>query len=141
MEKFSLWGIILLGIFPWEIVHQPSKLWSAGERHAIIIVLALPPRESCNDYMKQSISSFIILNSAVLRIRRNPLEKVKLLSTEKTCKPNNSVGSKKILPTHRDLHIECSKQFQWNLYFYVSGQSGSFWAVLKLLKNSNMKFK
>ena len=33
----------------------------------------------------------------------------------------------------RDIHIECSKQFKWNLYFYVSGQSGSFWAVLKLL--------
>ena len=32
----------------------------------------------------------------------------------------------------RDIHIECSKQFKWNLYFYVSGQSGSFWAVLKL---------
>ena len=33
----------------------------------------------------------------------------------------------------RDIHIECSKQFKWNLYFYVSGQSWSFWAVLKLL--------
>ena len=33
----------------------------------------------------------------------------------------------------RDIHIECSKQFKWNLYFYVSGQSGPFWAVLKLL--------
>ena len=39
------------------------------------------------------------------------------------------------------IHIECSKQFKWNLYFYVSGQSRPFWAVLKLLKNSNMKFK
>ena len=26
----------------------------------------------------------------------------------------------------RDIHIECSKQFKRNLYFYVSGQSGSF---------------
>ena len=33
----------------------------------------------------------------------------------------------------RDIHIECSKQFKWNLYFYVSGQSWPFWAVLKLL--------
>ena len=41
----------------------------------------------------------------------------------------------------RDIHIECSKQFKWNLHFYVSGQSQLFWAVLKLLKNSNMKFK
>ena len=41
----------------------------------------------------------------------------------------------------RDIHIECSKQFKWNWYFYVSGQSGPFWAVLKLLQNSNMKFK
>ena len=40
----------------------------------------------------------------------------------------------------RDIHIECSKQFKWNLYFYVSGQSGSFWAVLKLLLTSNRKF-
>ena len=41
----------------------------------------------------------------------------------------------------RDIHIECSKQSKLNLYFYVSGQSWSFWTVLKLLKNSNMKFK
>jgi hypothetical protein len=33
----------------------------------------------------------------------------------------------------KDIHIESSKQFKWNLYFYVSGQSGPFWAVLKLL--------
>ena len=33
----------------------------------------------------------------------------------------------------RDIHIECSKQFKWKLYFYASGQSGPFWAVLKLL--------
>ena len=41
----------------------------------------------------------------------------------------------------RDIHIECSKQFKWNLYFYVTGQSRPFWAVLKLLWNSNMKFR
>ena len=28
----------------------------------------------------------------------------------------------------RDIHIECSKQFKWNSYFYVSGQSRPFWA-------------
>ena len=33
----------------------------------------------------------------------------------------------------RDIHIECSKQFKWNLYFYVSGQSRPFLAALKLL--------
>ena len=33
----------------------------------------------------------------------------------------------------RDIHIECSKQFKWNLYFYLSWQSQPFWAVLKLL--------
>ena len=33
----------------------------------------------------------------------------------------------------RDIHIECSKQFKWNSYFYVSGQSRPFWAALKLL--------
>ena len=33
----------------------------------------------------------------------------------------------------RDIHIECSRQFKWNLYFYVSGQSRLFWAALKLL--------
>ena len=32
----------------------------------------------------------------------------------------------------RDIHIECSKQFEWKLYFYRSGQSGPFWAELKL---------
>ena len=33
----------------------------------------------------------------------------------------------------RDIHIECSKQFKLNSYFYVSGQSRPFWAALKLL--------
>ena len=33
----------------------------------------------------------------------------------------------------RDIHIEWSKQFKWNFYFYVSGQSQPFWAALKLL--------
>ena len=33
----------------------------------------------------------------------------------------------------RDIHIECSKQFKWKLYFYRSGQRGPFWAELKLL--------
>ena len=37
-----------------------------------------------------------------------------------------------ILPHTRDIHIECSKQFKWNLYFYVSGQSRLIWAALKL---------
>ena len=32
----------------------------------------------------------------------------------------------------RDIHIECSKQFKSNLYFYGSGQNGPFWAELKL---------
>ena len=41
----------------------------------------------------------------------------------------------------RDIHIECSKQFKWNSYFYVSGQSGPFGAVLKLLEKPNMKFE
>ena len=35
-------------------------------------------------------------------------------------------------PWSRDIHIECSKQFKWNSYFYVSGQSRPFWAALKL---------
>ena len=33
----------------------------------------------------------------------------------------------------RNKHIDCSKQFKWNLYFCVSGHSRPFWAVLKLL--------
>ena len=33
----------------------------------------------------------------------------------------------------RDIHIECSKQFKWKLFFYRSGQRGPFWAELKLL--------
>ena len=39
----------------------------------------------------------------------------------------------KILDQTRDIHIECSKQFKWNSYFHVSGQSWPFWAALKLL--------
>ena len=39
----------------------------------------------------------------------------------------------KIQSQSRDIHIECSKQFKWNSYFYVSGQSWPFWAALKLL--------
>ena len=34
---------------------------------------------------------------------------------------------------HQRYILECSKQFKWNLYFYVPGLSGPFWAVLKLL--------
>ena len=41
--------------------------------------------------------------------------------------------SKSFHTLDRDIHTECSKQFKWNLYFYVSGQSRLFWAVLKLL--------
>ena len=41
---------------------------------------------------------------------------------------------------NRDIHIECSKQFKWNLYLYKSGQSWPFWAVLKLLKNIYPKY-
>jgi hypothetical protein len=41
----------------------------------------------------------------------------------------------------RDVHMECSKKFKCNLYFYVSRQSRPFWAALILLQNSNMKFK
>ena len=36
-------------------------------------------------------------------------------------------------PYTRDIHIECSKQFKWNSYFHMSGQSRPFWAALKLL--------
>ena len=38
----------------------------------------------------------------------------------------------------RDIHIECSKQFKWTLYFYVSGKSQLFWAVLYV---TALKFK
>ena len=37
----------------------------------------------------------------------------------------------------RDIHIECSKQFKWIVYFYVYGQSGPFWAVLKVSFGQN----
>ena len=37
------------------------------------------------------------------------------------------------LNPERYIYIECSKQFKWNLYFCVSGQSQQFWTVLKLL--------
>ena len=43
-------------------------------------------------------------------------------------------------PNIRDTHIKCSKQFKWNSYFYVSGQSRPFWAALTLLQDSIMKF-
>ena len=42
-------------------------------------------------------------------------------------------GGKTWKVSARDIHIECSKQFKWNLYFYGFGQSGPFWAELKLL--------
>ena len=42
-------------------------------------------------------------------------------------------GQQIIVCTTRDIHIECSKQFKWNLYFYVSGQSWPIWSALKLL--------
>ena len=31
------------------------------------------------------------------------------------------------------IYTKYSKQFKWNSYFYVSGQSRPFWAALKLL--------
>ena len=37
----------------------------------------------------------------------------------------------------RDIHIECSKQFKWNLYFYGFGQSGLFCGRAK----TALKFK
>ena len=40
---------------------------------------------------------------------------------------------KRTLTSARNIHIECSKQFKWKLYFYVSGQSWPFWTLLKLL--------
>ena len=41
----------------------------------------------------------------------------------------------------RDIHTECSKQFKWNLYFHVYGQSGPFWPVLKTALKFKYKFK
>ena len=43
----------------------------------------------------------------------------------------------------RDINIECSKQFKCNLYFYVSGQSGPFWAERAVLGSAKtaLKFK
>ena len=51
------------------------------------------------------------------------------ISRVSTCK---YLGTILILRQQRDW-VECSKQFKWNLYFYVSRQSGPFWALLKLL--------
>ena len=41
------------------------------------------------------------------------------LDNQQTSLSGNSVFKH----TSRDIHVECSKQFKWNLYFYVSGQS------------------
>ena len=61
---------------------------------------------------------------------------------------NNSVLAKlasekvsKFKHSGRDIHIECSKQFKCNSYFYVPGQSRPFWAALKRLLNLDMIFK
>ena len=51
------------------------------------------------------------------------------------------VGCNNSLAVSKDIHIECSKQFKWNFYFYVFKQSQPFWAVLKPLLNLNMKFE
>ena len=58
-------------------------------------------------------------------------EQKKKKDTEKQSIGNFS--AKIVLDKSRHIHIECSKQFNWNLYFYVSGQSGPFWPELKLL--------
>ena len=54
---------------------------------------------------------------------------------------NYPTSIKKQRSRNRDIHIEYSKQFRWNLYCYVSRQSQLFWAALQLLWNSNMKCK
>jgi hypothetical protein len=36
------------------------------------------------------------------------------------------------------IYTKYSKQFKWHSYFYVSGQSRPFWAVLKLLQIWNL---
>ena len=54
---------------------------------------------------------------------------------------NNSQGLGIHTILQSEIYIQCSKKFKCNLYFYVSGQSEPFWAVLKLLSNSNMKSK
>ena len=41
-----------------------------------------------------------------------------------------------VIPS-RDIHIECSKKFKWNSYFYVSGQSRPFLGSTKIA----LKFK
>ena len=48
-------------------------------------------------------------------------------------KPIKEIKRLKCYTSGRDIHIECSKQFKRNSYFYVFGQSRLFWAALKLL--------
>ena len=47
--------------------------------------------------------------------------------------PIKEIKRLKCYTSGRDIHIECSKQFKRNSYFYVFGQSRLFWAALKLL--------
>mgnify|MGYP007048350378 CR=1 FL=1 len=47
--------------------------------------------------------------------------------------PIKEIKRLKCYTSGRDIHIERSKQFKWNSYLYVSGQSRLFWAALKLL--------
>ena len=51
----------------------------------------------------------------------------------KNWSPGNTNKLITFITTTRDIHIEYSKQFKWNSYFYVSGQSRQFWVALKLL--------
>ena len=59
--------------------------------------------------------------------------KVSLVSSDPNFKIQLPYWSSFLWVLTRDIHIECSKQFKWNLYFYGSGQSGPFGAELKLL--------
>ena len=121
--------------------------------HLLLLHFWIPRSMSCNapshSLGKKTKESAWISMTLVYRVRL-------LLEFRQNMKVGfiQYTGDPRLLQTHycnfakfsvkglsRDIHIECSKQFEWNLYFYRSGQSGLFWAELKLPENSSMKFK
>ena len=155
MEKYLFYFLILNSPLKIKYCYVKSVFKLISPLQVKQCVLEIPVLKSLQGFKDSKNSkSKVVLTKLFLNVEtcENVLESYKIfrvhlknsnhpktLLRDKFCQNGPSKNPKYLLWT-KDIHIEFSKQFKWNLYFYVSGQSGLFWAVLKLLWNSNMKF-
>ena len=86
-------------------------------------------------YTVELLTHFFSLCYKTPKIEQNHFQVILFKGRFATQAKSDGVFIKKGQIQHKvtDIHIECSKQFKWNSYFYVSGQSRPFWAALRLL--------